>query len=251
MSQLRLAVAFLHWYNLKDGERERISSPFILVPVSITKKKSLRKDDDFILETNDTEAEINPILRWMLNETYGIRLPEQIDLEKTDLSAFYEELRKAIETANQGIKIALIDKPRIKIIHTIAQRTASVYARRSRKRNAGMDQQYSLDYSYDRDNYQPLGLQLFRTYLQPQEAFIENVVSNFKPSASFNPKALTEETKRYEVTEGNNNPFLWEFDLCHAVLGNFNYRKMSLVRDYNEALETGSGEHIFNQLFSE
>lgn len=248
MSQLRLAIAFLHWYNLKEDDKERISSPFILLPVSIQKRKSLRKDDDFILEINDTEAEINPILRYQLEEVYGIRLPETIDLEETSLQVFYEHLKQAIDTANHGIKIALIDKPRIKMIHTAAQRTATVYARRKNKHQAGMARQYLLDYSYDRDNYQPLGLQLYRTYLQPGKTLLDNVAATVQQPLRF--KQL-QESIAYEVETGKDNPYLWEFDLCHIVLGNFNYRKMSLVRDYNQVLETGDGAPMFDALFSD
>jgi DNA polymerase III delta prime subunit len=251
MSPLRLAIAFLHWYNLKDGSGERISSPFILLPAKLIKKKSLRSDEDFMLEPTGTEAEINPILRWMLEETYSIHLPDRIDLATTNLRSFYEEIRSAVEGTNQGIKIALVDKPRIKIIHAVAQRTASVYARRSRKRKAGMTHQYLMDYSYDQDNYHPLGLQLFRAYVQPNELVLEGLSREFTGPSKFRPKALQERDTLYELADGADNPHLWEFDLCHTVLGNFNYRKMSLVRDYDAVLANGGGAHIFQTLFSE
>jgi DNA polymerase III delta prime subunit/AraC-like DNA-binding protein len=249
MSQLRLAVAFLHWYNLKEDETERISTPLILVPVSLKKKKSLRKDDDYILEFEDTEAEVNPILRYMLDETYNIKLPERIDLEQTDLDDFYRQLQQQVEQARQGIKIALIDKPRIKLIHNIAQRTANVYAQRIRQKQRGMNSYSNLDYSYEPDNFQPLGLQMFRNYIQPQENYLEHIIGaeQERPPA----RNLTGVKDTYVHDEGMGNPHHWEFDLCHIVLGNFNYRKMSLVRDYNEALETGAGQHIFEELFTD
>ncbi|PSK94576.1 AAA domain-containing protein [Taibaiella chishuiensis] len=249
MSQLRLAVAFLHWYNLKEDEKERISTPLVLIPANLKKKKSLRKDDDYILEFEDTEAEINPILRYMLDETYGIKLPERIDLETTDLTAFYQLLQEQILLARQGIRIALVDKPRIRLIHNIAQRTASTYAQRIRQRQRGMQRYSHLDYSYDADNFQPLGLQLFRNYITPGDSYLEHIIGDTpaRPGA----RHLTEVKDTYVLDEGPGNPYHWEFDLCHVVLGNFNYRKMSLVRDYNEALETGAGQHIFDQLFSE
>lgn len=252
MSQLRLAVAFLHWYNLKEDEQERISTPLILVPASLKKKKSLRKDDDYILEFEDTEAEVNPILRYMLAETYNIRLPERIDLEETDLLTFYHQLQEQIEQARQGIKIALIDKPRIKLIHNIAQRTANVYAQRIRQRQRGMHSYSHFDYSYEAGNFQPLGVQLFRNYVSSGENYLENIIgSDPLPPSQGQAHNLTEAKDTYVHDEGVHNPHHWEFDLCHMVLGNFNYRKMSLVRDYNEALETGAGQHIFDQLFSD
>lgn len=250
MSQLRMAVAFLHWYNLKEDDKERISSPFILLPVSIQKRKSLRKDEDFILELNDTEAEINPILRYQLEEVYGIRLPETIDLETIDLKVFYEDLKQAIDAANHGIKIALIDKPVVKLVQTAAQQTANGYARRKNKHQAGMARQYQLDYSYERDNYQPLGLQLYRTYVQSSQTSLDDIAAGTIPQQPLRFKQLQAGTA-YEVAAAGDNPYLWEFDLCHIVLGNFNYRKMSLVRDYNQVLETGEGAPVFDSLFSD
>ncbi len=249
MSQLRLAVAFLHWYNLKEDEKERISTPLVLIPANLKKKKSLRKDDDFVLEFEDTEAEINPILRYMLDETYGIKLPERIDLETTDLLAFYQLLQEQINQARQGIRIALVDKPRIRLIHNIAQRTANTYAQRIRQRQSGMQRYSHIDYSYETGNFQPLGLQLFRNYITPGDSYLEHIIGD--TPARPGPHRLTEVKDTYVHDDGPGNPYHWEFDLCHMVLGNFNYRKMSLVRDYNEALETGAGQHIFDQLFSD
>ena len=163
MSQLRLAVAFLHWYNLKEDGKERISSPFILLPATLEKTKALRADDDFSLALAGTEAEVNPILRYTLEEAYGIKLPERIDLAETDLVQFFEELKRAVEGTGHGIRIALVDKPRIKLLHTVAVRTATVYAKRSRTRSRGMAAYNTLDYSYAPDNFQPLGLKIFQT----------------------------------------------------------------------------------------
>ncbi len=186
----------------------------------------------------------------MLEETYNIKLPERIDLEETDLHTFYQQLQEQINQARQGIRITLIDKPRIKVIHHIAQRTANVYAQRVRQRQQGMQSYTHLDYSYDPANFQPLGLQLFKNYILPEESYLENIIGA-QPLSPPQTGYLTGVKDTYQPDEGLSNPHHWEFDLCHMVLGNFNYRKMSLVRDYNEALETGAGQHIFDQLFSE
>ena len=38
---------------------------------------------------------------------------------------------------------------------------------------------------------------------------------------------------------GGGNPYAWDLDLCALTLANFNYRTMSLVRDYRELLDDG------------
>ena len=45
------------------------------------------------------------------------------------------------------------------------------------------------------------------------------------------------------------NPYRWEMDTCNIVLGNFHYKKMSLVSDYNTLAETTVEHAVFQQLF--
>ncbi|MCM8526881.1 MAG: AAA domain-containing protein, partial [Lentisphaeraceae bacterium] len=45
--------------------------------------------------------------------------------------------------------------------------------------------------------------------------------------------------------------FYWDFDLCSTVLGNFNYRKMTLVRDYRSVLEEQLISENFTKIFSD
>lgn len=58
------------------------------------------------------------------------------------------------------------------------------------------------------------------------------------------------EHELFEMAEGQDNPYRWEFDTCHVVLGNFNYKKMSLVQDYNAVLDQPQQHPVFEQLFS-
>lgn len=59
------------------------------------------------------------------------------------------------------------------------------------------------------------------------------------------------ERELFEMAAEENNPYRWDFDTCHIVLGNFNYKKMSLVRDYNQVIEQPQQHEVFEQLFSE
>ncbi len=84
-AQLRLVTVFLHWHNLKETPGERISSPLLLLPVELTKKKGVR--DQYILDPTSSEAEVNPALRHHLHQIYGLRLPESVDLKETSARA--------------------------------------------------------------------------------------------------------------------------------------------------------------------
>src|SRR6266850_6530343 len=71
--------------------------------------------------------------------------------------------------------------------------------------------------------------------------------------ASEEPSGKVLETERdmFALRESDNrNPYSWDFDLCSLTLGNFNYRKMTLVRDYTNLIETDMGSAAFDSIFS-
>lgn len=63
-------------------------------------------------------------------------------------------------------------------------------------------------------------------------------------------KAPLPDHELFEVMEGTDNPYRWDFETCHVVLGNFNYKKMSLVQDYNSVIDEPQQHEVFDQLFS-
>ncbi|MCW3070516.1 MAG: hypothetical protein JWO44_406 [Bacteroidetes bacterium] len=249
-SQLKLVISFLNWYNTKEQTTEKICSPLILVPVNLVKKKGVK--DQYILEIVDNEAEINPVLSFMLKDLYDIRLPESIQLSETSLDDLFQNLKAQIEKARSGIVLEMNNKPKIKLIHAQAKQTLSQYKRRVNK-NRKVQTFHNLDYSYNADNFQPLGLQLFRNYVKPEHSSLEFLInSDIKANPSYFTDSSISETTRelYQLDAGNTNPFKWEFDTCNMVLGNFNYKKMSLVRDYNSIIDENIQSTVFESLFS-
>src|SRR4029077_16993760 len=64
-------------------------------------------------------------------------------------------------------------------------------------------------------------------------------------------KVLETERQMFALRDGDNqNPYSWDFDLCSLTLGNFNYRKMTLVRDYARLIETDMSSGAFDTVFS-
>jgi len=265
-SQLRLVIAFLNWHNLKEDPKERIQSPLLLLPVSLKKNKKL-KEDHYVLKVLDNAAEVNPVLAGQLKELYGIRLPDIVDLDEMSPEQFYNHVRAQIEEANQGIVLHYIDRPRIRLIHSEARQTVNNYKKRLR-RLGGKDTSYqSIPYSYDPEHYKPLGLEIFRQRIEPRSSFLEflvnsdirmdtrQMVDGSAPAADPIPRPSagrdTRERLLIELAESESNPYSWDFDVCHMVLGNFNYKKMSLVRDYNTVIDQEMQHHVFDALFSE
>ncbi|MHA4809261.1 AAA domain-containing protein [Flavitalea flava] len=254
LSQLKLVIAFLHWHNLKEDKKERIQSPLLLVPVSLKKNKKV-KEDHYVLKAMDNAAEVNPVLAGQLKDLYGIKLPDFIDLDEISPKQFYLLVKEQIEEANQGIALHYIDKPRINLMHSEATLTVNNYRKRLR-RQGGFTQNYqSIPYSYDQENYKPLGLEIFRQRIEPKNSFLEFLVNGDLKIFPENPDNLLDpdirEKEIYTLAQSENNPYNWEFDVCNMVVGNFNYKKMSLVRDYNLVIDNQLQHHVFDDLFSD
>lgn len=250
-SQLKLAVSFLNWYNVKESLTEKIVSPLVLVPVTLSKRKGVK--DQYVLQASDDEAEINPVLANLLKDLYDIRLPETVSLTELSMENIFRDLKRQVERAGSGVLLDYVDKPKIKLIHAEAKQALSQYKRRLGK-NRKLHSFYNIDYSYSTDNFQPLGLKLYNLYVRPEHSSLEFLLNDdIKPlSANYTaPDTGTANRELYALDEGAVNPFRWEFDLCNVVLGNFNYKKMSLVRDYNTVMDEGINSTVFDQLFTD
>lgn len=247
-SQLKLVLCFLNWYNTKENSREKIQSPLLLASVKLSKKKGVK--DQYTIEFVDSEIEVNPVLSNFLKELYGIRLPETLQLSDTKIEDIYQLLKNQIEQNSSGITLDYISKPKIKLIHTLAKQTRNQFDRRSKKRRVVSDIR-SLTYSYENENFQPYGLELFKNYVLTHASDLEYLINNdikLAPNHFQDEKII--ERDFYTLDEGSNNPFMWEFDTCNMVLGNFNYKKMSLVRDYNLIMDQNTESVVFNNLFN-
>ena len=258
-AQLRLVLCFLRWHNLKEEKFERIHSPLLLLPVELTKKKGVR--DAYVLDPTSSEAEVNPALRHFLKELYNLTLPETLDLKETKLDDFYAALKAQIQASEPGVALNLIDRPQIELIHEKARQRVDQYRRRLKIQARKARRVTRPDYSYDRDNLKPLGLQIFMEKVRPQPLPLRDA-AGAEPAprqpqmvASASPEeggqVLETERDMFALRSGDNqNPYSWDFDLCSLTLGNFNYRKMSLVRDYANLIESDLASNAFDKVFS-
>ena len=258
-AQLRLVLCFLRWNNLKEDKHERIHSPLLLLPVELNKRKGVR--DNYVLEPATGEAEVNPALRHHLKELYNLNLPEFVDLKETPLDRFFEALKAQIQASEPGVTLNLIERPQIELIHEKARQRVDQYRRRMKLRTRKQKNDAKPDYSYDRERFRPLGLQLFLNKVRPTplpmrdvagaapQPRLPHIVDPHAPAES--GKVLETERQMFALRDGHNqNPYSWDFDLCSLTLGNFNYRKMTLVRDYAKLIETDLASDSFDSVFS-
>ncbi|WP_456787078.1 AAA domain-containing protein [Cellulomonas sp. P5_C5] len=239
--QLRLVVAFLRWHDVKNDPTAPIESPLVLAPVTLTKQRGVR--DAYRMELTSTVAEVNPVLRHQLDELFGLRLPETVDLAA---DGAVEELRATIEkqarATQPAVVVSLVDTPRIELVRHRAQVALQAYRRRrpSSRPTFGR-RQYA--YSYRRPGWAPLGVQIFADRIQRRPVPL-SVELGDRPA----PQHVVE---TFSVqTNADANPYTWDVDLTMVTLANFNYRTLSLVRDYDSLLTEPLSNAAFDELFS-
>jgi predicted DNA-binding WGR domain protein len=247
-SQLSLVLAFLRWHNLKEGRDERIVSPLLLLPVELTRRKGVR--DQYLLQADGSEAQVNPVLRQQLRQVYGIVLPETLDLRNGALPEFHRWLQAQIAATEPGVALRLHTQPEIELIHQRARQRLEQFRRRQRVVVAPSAALASVDYSYDADDFRPLGLKLFHDCVRAAPLPLREAVG--APPVARHPQMAANEveTTTYALHEGAGNPYQWDLDLTTVTLGNFNYRKMSLVRDYTALIDADMPNPAFDRVFS-
>jgi predicted DNA-binding WGR domain protein len=254
--QLRLAICFLRWANLKETPAEHYDSPLVLLPVRLAKKKGVR--DTYGIQPLGTEAEVNPVVRHLFSQLHGIELPAVLDLSETTLDAFHDDLAARIAASEPGITLRKVDRPRIDLIHDLAQRRLDRYRRSARLSGRGIRSFLDVDYSYDAANFHPLGLAIFRAKVKPRPTHLREILQERPAPRSWaaspapcDAPVAGREKQFYALREAeDDNPYHWDFDLCRVTLGNFKYRKMTLVRDYSDLLEDGARNGAFDAVFS-
>ena len=253
-AQLRLVICFLRWSNLKEETPERFDSPFLLLPVQVKKKKGIR--DSYSIKPLSSEAEVNPVVRFQFQQLYDIELPERIDLTETSLHTFHQFLTARIHASEPAVTLEKLDRPRVDMIHEQARRRLDQYRRRARIAGRGVRTYGDLDYSYDPANYHPLGVRLFHSRIARPEASLGAAADETLPPpitmASTNAPPTTDAGRQYLKFRpaGEANPYTWDFDLCNVTLGNFHYRKASLVRDYAALVDQPRENSAFDATFS-
>jgi Protein of unknown function (DUF4011)/AAA domain len=244
-SSLRLTVAFLHWHNLKEALEERISSPLLWLPVEVVRRKGVR--DQYVLTCKDPVAEFNPALRHMLRQLYAIELPDTVDLSETSIEAIHQAIRTQIHESEPGVRLELQERPAIRLILKRAVQGVN----RFNRRRSGAKEIISAkaDFNYSRDDYRPLGLALFDKFVKP-DPLPQRMAAGGSNTGKREFIVAETEAQAYGKAGGEGHKFSWEIDLTHVTLANFNYKKMSLVRDYNVLVEAPRAQPAFDQVFS-
>jgi hypothetical protein len=272
-AQLRLVVAFLRWHDLKGDVDERISSPLLLLPVTLTRRRGVR--DSYVLHSEGNVAEVNPTLRQQLSALYDLDLPERVDLADDGVTRLHADLARWIAASEPAVTLTLQDRPRVALVRQRALVRLQAYDRAAGRSRMSVGSR-SYVYSYRRRDDVPLGLQLFRDRVAhrpaPPYALCDVPVTGpavpdtaARPAPPASPPASRPVTPGPPATAHTagrgsaaytldrpeaGNPYAWDVDLCALTVANFNYRTMSLVRDFTDLVEGGTTCAAFDRVFS-
>ncbi len=250
-SQLRLVIAFLSWRNLKEDPETPIRSPLLLLPVELKKRRGVR--DSYELKATSGEAEVNPALRRYLKMLYDVDLPATVPVEDAEaLPALIQSLAEQVTATEPGVRLETIAEPDVRALHERALRRVDLYKRRARPAGGAAKKFGDLVYSYARASWRPLGTQLYKSFVSPaplpQRA--ERAAPEVDPQIALpldparaamapvaEPVVEPPARRRPRANGDSGDRHLWLVDLCSVSLANFNYRKMSLVRDFDALIE--------------
>ncbi|SPA44181.1 AAA domain-containing protein [Cupriavidus taiwanensis] len=251
-SNLRLVVAFLRWHNLKEAPDERIVTPLLWLPVELVKRKGVR--DQYVIQCTGGEAEFNPVLRHALSQLYDIRLDQTVDLGKTSLEAIHAGILAQIRASEPSVELRLVDKAAVRLVRQKALQRMQQFQRRRPGATAARSGGWLPPYSYAQDDYRPLGRALFEHWVRPSE-LPQRFEAGAAPGAGprrphMSAPAASEARQGYVLEESEGHRYAWDLDLTQVTLANFNYRKMSLVRDYAQLLDEPGANPAFDRVFS-
>jgi len=253
-SNLRLVVAFLRWHNLKEAPDERIVTPLLWLPVELVRRKGVR--DQYVIQCAGGEAEFNPVLRHYLSQLYDIRLEETVDLGKISLEEIHAGILAQIRRSEPSVELRLVDKAAVRLVRQKALQRMQQFQRRRPGTAAARTGGWLPPYSYAQDDYRPLGRALFEHWVRPSELpqrFEAGALPGAgprQPQMSGAAAAQSEERQGFVLEASEGHRYAWDLDLTQVTLANFNYRKMSLVRDYAQLLDEPGANPAFDRVFS-
>lgn len=234
--RLHLIVAFLRWYDPLNNES--VDSPLLVMPVELVKKKGVT--DRYLVEIDQT-AEVNPVLRHVLRNRFGMEIVESIDSDAATIASFVADLEATVRQSAPAVRIELVTKPRVDIIRRRAQLRVAAYNRRRAQALSVSGRWRRQDHSYDLDDWRPLGQALYRRFVAAAPLPLRDLTAAPPPPRSAPQMTDSDSTAErsvtgYALTTNQANQQRWEVDLCSVTLASLGSRRSTISRDYDALL---------------
>lgn len=241
--RLRLVIAFLHWTDPETNDT--VSTPLLTMSVDLKRRKGVKTRYTI---TTSSEPEVNPVLRYVFRQRFGITLPETVDDDVASIASLVATLGHDVQTTDPSVSIELIDKPRVNLIRQRAQLRLDTYRRRRARAQAVSGRWRRQSHSYDPNDWRPLGLALFDQFVRPAELQLRHIAGADRRSGGRQPTgppnlaapisaASSERSNEgFHMAGSDTNRQRWEVDLCAVTLAMLGSRRSSLARDYDDLL---------------
>lgn len=244
--RLRLIIAFLRWFDLQNDEV--VHSPLLLMPVRLDRRKGVKKRYKLSV---DGDAVVNPILRFVFQDRFGIALPASIEPDVASIKAFVGDLEQQVQATAPEVGIEIIEKPRIDLLRRRAQLRVDTYRRNRARTKAATGRWRRISHSYDSSDWRPLGLMLYQRFVESNELPLRSLAGappvprsapSFTETATTGPvmsgaDATRRESDVYVTVKSEVHRHRWEVDLCAVTLASLGSRRTTLSRDYDELLD--------------
>ncbi|MFV0527038.1 MAG: AAA domain-containing protein [Acidimicrobiales bacterium] len=244
--RLRLIIAFLRWYD--PAAAEAVVSPLLTLPAALVRRKGV--ETRYRLDASGHDATVNPVLRHVFANRFDIDLPETVATDDGAIAAFVADLERSVRSSSPAVSIELVDKPRVDLLRRRAQLRVDTYRRRRARSLATSGRWRRQDFSYDPEDWRPLGHALYDRFVRTAElplrdlagaaprprtsAFNHDPIDDTAADPAGGPGARTSET--FAIVSGEASADRWQVDLCSVTLALLGSRRTSLARDYDEVL---------------
>lgn len=222
-AQLRLAVVFLSWTQLKVEPIERFESPLLLMPVELTREKGVR--DSYWVRAVSEDLELNPVIRRLFEQQFGWALPETVECRFAAIVDLQQRIGAWLSVSGLSVELECVDRPDIASGQALARRRLAQYQRRRCESNPP---------SPAREDVAPIES---GTSVSETRAVRDPMTSAPEPAPS------------REDGPNRDDPYAWKLDLTNVTLANFRYQRMSLVRDYDELIAECPDAGAFQSTF--
>lgn len=125
VNALYLSFGFLNWSEKKESSY-KLSSPIILVPVTLT-NKSLTSP--YFLNVHEDEIVVNPTLKYKLSNDFGFHLPDFDFLNEniiTYLKNIEKEVKKSGWTVDLKVSLSLLSYLKINMYYDLENKSSDI-----------------------------------------------------------------------------------------------------------------------------
>ena len=240
-SQLRLVICFLHWHDLKEAPEERITSPLLLLP-GRDRQEARRPRRVHAAPRPTIAPRSTRCCASTCASATAIELPEYVELgeRRRARSRCTRSSSSGSTRPSPAVTLDKIDRPRIDLVIAVARKKARRVPQEGQALGPARAVRASASTTRTRARRRGRSASsCFTRSSRPRQAPDGVMHDPPRPIVwSAQPEdTVTKELYALKNAADDGGPYRWAFDLTSVTLAHFNYRNVSLVRDYASLMD--------------